>query len=109
MPGETWRQQIQVGKETTPGTAVAATRILYLENTSIKFTKTREARFHRFATGTRDNVRAYTSGAVAAGGEAKLSVSGEELLEWLLLGIQGGVTPTTPAGATLARLWTFKP
>ena len=109
MPGEIWRQRIQVGKETTAGAAVAATRILYLDNASIKFTKTREPRYHRFATGTRDNVRAYTSGAVAAGGEAKLPVSGDELLEWLLVGIQGAVAPTTPSGATNARLWTFKP
>ena len=109
MPGEIWRQRIQVGKETTAGTAVAATRIMYLDNASIKNTKTREARYHKFATGGRDNTRAYTSGAVAAGGEAKLPVSGDELLEWLLVGIQGAVTPTTPSGATLARLWTFKP
>jgi hypothetical protein len=109
VPGEIWRQRIQVGKETTPGSAVAATRLVYLDNASIKFTKTREPRYHRFATGTRDNVRAYTSGPVAAGGEAKLPVSGDELLEWLLVGLQGSVTPTTPSGATNARLWTFKP
>jgi hypothetical protein len=109
VPGEIWRQRIAVGKETTPGSAVAATRIVYLDNASIKFTKTREPRYHRFATGTRDNVRAYTSGAVAAGGEAKMPVSGDELLEWLLVGLAGGITPITPAGATNARLWTFKP
>jgi hypothetical protein len=109
MPGEIWRQRIQVGKEITAGAAVAATRLVYLDNASIKFTKTRDPRYHRFATGTRDNVRAYTSGAVAAGGEAKMPVSGDELLEWLLVGIQGAVTPTTPSGATNARLWTFKP
>ena len=30
-----------------------------------------------------------------------------DLLLWASMGIQAGVTPTTPAGATLSRLWTF--
>ena len=30
MAGELWRRKVQVGKETTYGTAVAATRILYV-------------------------------------------------------------------------------
>jgi hypothetical protein len=75
----------------------------------VQFTKTRSANLHKFATGTRDNMRAYTSGPVIAGGQAKLPVSADELVEWLLLGVAGGVTPTTPTGATLARLWSFTP
>jgi hypothetical protein len=31
------------------------------------------------------------------------------MIEMLEIGIQGSVTPTTPSGATNARLWTFKP
>lgn len=107
MAGETWREQLQIGKETTAGTGVAATRILY--TSGIKFTKTRAANLHKFSTGTRDNLRAYTSGPVQAGGQCQLPVSADELIEWLLLGVQGGVTPTTPSGATLARLWSFTP
>lgn len=109
MPGELWRERLQIGKETTPGTPVPATRILYLDSGSVKFDEVHAPRFHKFATGTRDNVRAYTSGATQAGGQAKLSVSSDELLEWLLMGIAGGISPTTPSGATLARLWTFTP
>lgn len=107
MAGELWREVLQIGKETTAGTPVTATRILYLSD--VKFDKNRKANFHKFATGTRDNTRAFTSGAVEAGGSFKLPVSSDELIEWLLLGVNGGVTPTTPSGATNARLWTFKP
>lgn len=107
MPGELFREVVQIGKEVTAGTAVAATRKLYLSDVS--FTRQRDKRVHAFATGTRDNVRASTLGPVQAGGSVKTPVSAEELLELLLITIQGGVTPTTPAGATNARLWTFKP
>ncbi len=64
---------------------------------------------HAFATGTRDNVRASTLGPIQAGGSVRCPVSGDELVELMLLTIAGGVTPTTPSGATNARLWTFKP
>jgi hypothetical protein len=60
-------------------------------------------------TGTRDNVRAYTNGPIAAGGSLSIPLSADELLELFLISVQGAVTPTTPPGATAARLWTFKP
>jgi hypothetical protein len=108
MAGELWREQVRVAKETTYGTAVSpATRKLYLRDVSL--TRERDSRVHRFATGTRDNVRAHTQGPVIAGGSAAMSMSADELLEWLLVTIKGGVTPTTPSGATNARLWTFTP
>jgi hypothetical protein len=107
VPGELWREIWQVGREATSGTPVAATRKVYLNNTSL--TRSRDNRPHSFATGTRDNVRAFTLGPVAAGGSVSMDVSADEMLEWLLITIQGAVTPTTPAGATNARLWTFKP
>src|SRR5260370_899379 len=96
MPGELWREQVQIGKETTPGNPVAATRIMYLSN--VAFTKTRQPRPHAFATGTRDNVRSYTMGPNIAGGAFKFPLSADELIEWLEMGIAGGITPTTPAG-----------
>jgi hypothetical protein len=107
MAGELWREVVQYGKETTAGTAVAATRKAYLQGVS--FTKQRDARYHKFATGSRDNTRAFTSGAVQAGGSVKVPVSADELIEWLAVTLQGGVTPTTPSGATNARLWTYTP
>lgn len=108
MAGELWREIIQIGKETTAGTGVAATRIAYLNNVSL--TRNRASRPHRFATGTRDNVRAHTQGPVEAGGSVTMPVSGSEILEWLDIGLQGNVTPTTPTGSPVtAKLWTFKP
>lgn len=105
--GQLWSGTLQIGKETTPGTAVAATRKLYTREPAL--TIERDPRVHRFATTTRDNVRAYTNGPVMAGGSLSMPMSADEILEMLSIGVQGGVTPTTPSGATNARLFTFKP
>lgn len=105
MAGELWRQQWQIGKESTYGTAVSATRKMYFGPDSI-LTREREAREHRFATGTRDNVRDLTLGPVTAGGTITMPLSASEIIELLLMGINGGVTPT---GAGTPKLWTFTP
>lgn len=105
--GQLWSGTLQIGKETTAGTAVAATRKLYTREPAL--TIERDPRVHRFATTTRDNVRAYTNGPVMAGGSLSMPMSADEIIEMLQIGVQGSVTPTTPAGATNARLWTFKP
>ena len=107
MAGELWRRQAQIGKETTAGTAVAATRTLYL--TDLNVTNERDTTARRYDIGTPDNVLAITQGADVVGGSTTMAMSADEILEMLLISIQGGVTPTTPAGATLARLWTFTP
>lgn len=107
MPGELWRQQLQIGKEVTPGTQVAATRKVYANNISMN--RMREARLHAFATGTPDQDRAQTLGAVQAGGSLEMPLSADELVELALITIQGGVTPSTPGGGTTTRLWEFKP
>lgn len=107
MAGELWRVQAQMGKEVTSGTGVAATRKAYLEDCTVM--RERDADLFRPATGTRDNARAQTLGPVRAGGSATLRMSADELNEWFAIGIQGGVTPTTPGGGTTTRLWTFKP
>lgn len=105
--GQLWSGTLQIGKEVSSGVAVAATRKLYTREPAL--TIERDPRVHRFATTTRDNVRAYTNGPVMAGGSLSMPMSADEILEMLSIGVQGGVTPTTPSGATNARLWTFKP
>lgn len=104
--GALWQEVVQMGKETTVGTGVAATRKAYLSN--VAFTKNRANTSHKFATGTRDNVRAVTQGVTEAGGSVELLVSGDELLEWLAVTF-GPAVITTPATGVLTRLHTYKP
>lgn len=105
MSGELWNEVVQYGREATYGVAVAATRKAYLRDVAIS--RERAPRPQEFATGTRHQVRDFTLGPVVVGGGFKLPVSADELIEWALVTGQGAVTPTTPSGATLARLWTF--
>lgn len=90
MSGELWREVVYAGKETTAGSTVIPTRKLYLMDVSL--TRERAPRPHKFATGTRDNQRAFTLGPAVAGGAAKQSVSADENLEWLLCGLKGNVS-----------------
>lgn len=106
MAGELWRGYFQMGKETTPGTSVAATRRMYFTPDDSSFKREREGRPYKFATGSRDNVRAFTNGPTVVGGSLKQHLSASEIVELLLMGVQGGVTPT---GAGATKLWTFKP
>jgi hypothetical protein len=109
MPGELYRQRFQIGgPEAAYGTDHAATRIMYFRPDS-RLARERDARAKRFATGTRDNVRAFTLGPEMASGSVSMDVSPSEMLEMLLITVQGAVTPTTPGGGTLSRLWTFTP
>ena len=105
--GELWRRQFAVGKEVTAGVPVAATRRVYLQDASPQ--DTREPTVHEFDTGDVNRIRAVTLGPVQAGGGASMQMSADELVEWALVGYQGGVTATTPMGATNNRLWTFVP
>lgn len=107
MAGELWLSKAQVAIEVTPGTPVAATRVVYLRDPVP--TRARDARPYMFATGTRDNVRGFTLGPTQVGGAFTMPMSSSEIIEWLLLGIKGAVTPTTPGGGTTTRLWTFTP
>jgi hypothetical protein len=106
--GQLWATRFQIGKEVTAGTGVAATRVMYFNPDGV-LTRTRAPREHRFAVGRRDNVLAYTNGPIEAGGSVGLPMSSEEMLELLLISVQGSVTPTTPTGATAGRQWVFKP
>jgi hypothetical protein len=103
MAGELYLGAVQIGKETTAGTGVAATRKLYTAEPRLNPGITN--RFHDFATGTRSATRAVTPGPKNPDGQYRFPMSSEEILEPALLGIKGGVTPTTPAGTV--RLWTF--
>lgn len=105
--GQLWSGVAQWGLETTAGTAVAATRKMYLREPTLS--RERAPRVHRFATGTRDNVRAFTNGPITAAGSFSMPLSASEILEVLAISVQDGVTPTTPSGATNARLFTYKP
>ncbi len=107
MSGELWNGAFQIGKETVAGTGVAATRILYCDPDS-KLTLARDPRMHKFQTQTRETVRQVTLGPQKAGGTLSQSLSASEILEFLLMTIQGNVSPSTPGGIT-PRLWTFKP
>lgn len=106
MSGEEWRSTFQMGKENSAGTPVSATRKMYFDIGASNLSATREPRVHEFATGTRSQARAYTQGPQAAGGTLQLPLSASEIVELLLIGIKGGVTPT---GAGAAKLWTFVP
>lgn len=106
MAGELWRSAFQIGKETTPNTTVAATRKLYFNEGDSRLTRERAARPRRYATGGRQNLRAMSLGSIEAGGSAKMPLSSSEIVELMLMGISGGVTPT---GAGAAKLWTFVP
>jgi hypothetical protein len=109
MAGEIWRSAFQIGKETTAGTSVAATRKMYFLTDGSNLTRTADPRPKHFAVGRRDNVLAFTKGPAIVGGTLVNDMSSSEIIELALMGIQGGVTPTTPGGGTLSRLWTFKP
>jgi hypothetical protein len=107
MPGEPWRGVVQWGKEVTAGTAVAATRYMYISDFAV--TNARSAERVRAPNGSRENTIAIVQGADQVAGSGSMLVSADELVEPMLISLAGGVTPTTPGGATNARLWTFAP
>lgn len=106
MAAELWRQAFQIGKESTYGTGVAATRIVYFDVDGSALSENRELTMHRFATGRRDNTLAGTQGPAIVGGTVQQPLSVSESLELLLMGLEGGVTPT---GAGAAKTWVFTP
>lgn len=105
MAGELWRSIAQVAKEVTPGTFVTATRKMYMMNPV--FDPSREFQDRAFATGSRDNVRAVTSGPLMVGGNMVMTASADEMTELCLGTIVGGVTPTTVL--TTGKQWVFRP
>ncbi len=104
MAGEEWRKVWQMGKEVAWGTDAAATRKMYFRDDS-RLTREREPRIHKFATGSRDNIRNISLGPEKASGQVSLPVSAE-ILELLEMGIKGAVTG---AGLAATKTWTFTP
>jgi len=105
MAGELWVQEAEIAKEASYGaTPTPSTRKMYFRPGSF-LSDEFEPRIHKFQTGTRETTRNVTLGPEKAGGQVILPVSAE-IIELLLLGIQGAVTPT---GAGADKTWTFKP
>ena len=100
--------KVQIGKETTPGTAVAATRRIVIDDAT--FTRVQELdEFDGQNHGLL--ARAVTTPLVVMEGSQFRIQSKFDFTQflWMLLSsVKGGVTPTTP-GAGEARLWTFAP
>jgi hypothetical protein len=103
MAGEVYKRLFQVGKETTPGTPVPATRKVYGTGS---LTRNRAIHMVEEQTGTRAMSIGGKVRAVVAGGSFVQSLSADEIIEPLLMGVQGSVTPTTVDVS--AKLWTFK-
>jgi len=100
--------RIQIGKETTRGTAVAATRRILTKNATYRLLEEFEEHQGQMH-GTL--ARAATAPTLVRNGtefELTTDLDFEQLLMFLLSGVKGAVTPTTP-GSGEARLWTFTP
>jgi len=104
--GDLWQATVQIGKETTYGTAVAASRIAYLQDNPV-MTRVRAPRPRQFATGNRYNQRSFSLGPSEVGGSVTMPLSASEILEWLAITLQGNISPTTPTGATNGRLYSY--
>lgn len=109
MAGEIWHSRAAIGKQTDPNIAVPATRRLYLRDPLV--TKEADSHSQHFATGGRDNVRAHRKGPYQVGGSFVVPVSSDELVEPMLMTLDGTVVPTQPNVplAPSAYSWKFKP
>ena len=111
MAGELWRGTWELGVEVTPGTAVVSTRKGYFNGDDSRLTRERAPRAHKFATGGRQNTRAFTLGPEMVSGQVSQQLSASEIIELLLMGVASGITPTQPdvGNSPTVYLWTFKP
>ncbi len=101
--------KIQVGKETTRGTAVAATRRIVTPAASYR----RQEAFEHFEEDMDGLLTRSSRVPLNTRNGTELEIGGfpldfEQILLPLLSGVKGAVTPTTP-GTGEARLWTFTP
>ena len=109
MPAQSDAARLQIGVETTSGSAVVANRIHRYNDLTYsvqEFLQTYEDQISNTLAkfSTRPKVR-------RRGTEVAINefLSFEQVLLPLLAGVRGGVTASTPTGATLARTWTFTP
>ena len=101
--------KIQVGKETTRGTAVAAARRIVTPQATYR----RQETFEQFEEDMDGLLTRSSRAPLNIRNGTELEIGGfpldfEQILLPLLSGVKGGVTPTSP-GTDAARLWTFKP
>jgi hypothetical protein len=98
----TVNQSVQIGVETTPGTAVPANKLLsglaieLMPNAAFKSYRPTGQKMTRLSVLERE----WTDGTYS--GPATFNE-----LPYILASIVRKVTPTTPGGGTLSRLWTF--
>lgn len=98
-------RKIQIGKETTKGTAVPATRMLLGD---WDFTEENERYMSEYPRGVLATIGgAGTITKRSTGVSISTELTFEEILWPLLTGIKGGTTPV--AGVTTAQTWTFAP
>jgi hypothetical protein len=105
-------RRIQIGKENTRGSAVAADKRLF-------GTLTMTADKPRYSRETEErNSLAVAQLGSALSQRASMRYEGaatfEQIIHFLLMGVKGGVTPTQPSPSTVdgspsVRLWTFQP
>ena len=99
-------RRIQVGKETTRGTLVAATKKLVGG-----LTMTPMSAKHRPSDENQSLAEFRRSVAVAQ--SARLRFEGDatyqHLVDFFSMGVKGAITPVVPGGGTNSRDWTFTP
>lgn len=95
----------QIALQPTDAPVSPATRKVYYNE--LVLNASNDATDEEAAIGVPDNTMDSLQGALQPGGGYNMAVNSSELVEVMLMGMKGGVTPTTPAGATNARLWTF--
>ena len=95
-------ERVLIGKETTPGTAVSPSRAL----SSMSFSPSYQVDVQTFKPkGYKFNTVAVLNREWTEGGIEGMAAYDE--LPYLLASLIKDVSPTTPGGATNARLWTF--
>ncbi|MPZ13981.1 MAG: hypothetical protein GEU73_06090 [Chloroflexi bacterium] len=101
-------RRIQLGRETVPGTAVAATikAMGFQLGMSLHDRVITQPEDHHGSLAAAH--RHYTQSQEWTD-ELSGNPTFEDILYPLAMAIRGNVTPTTPVGATAARLWTFTP
>jgi hypothetical protein len=99
---------IQVGKESTDGTAVAATRRVLTKSGTFRHLQTQELFDGQLSGVLSRSVTTPVITREASQLEISTDLDFNQVLLPLLSGVAGGVTPSTP-GTGEARLWTFAP
>jgi len=100
--------RIQIGKETTRGTLVAATRRILTPGATHRIIEEQEEfTEHQDGLLTRASINPIAT-LHHTEFEIPITMDYEQILLPLLSGVKGGVTPSTP-GSGEARLWTFTP